>query len=123
MNDSLRRRKYSEVDNKAKALRCAETPAEKLLWGQLRRNAIDGHHFRRQAPIGPYIADFACLRAKLLIKLDGEDHVQRHLSDVRRDGHLTSDGYRILRFSNDAVHTNLEGVVQTIRNALMETSK
>ncbi len=120
MNESLRRRRYSEAGKKAKALRRGETRAEKLLWGQLRRNAIDGHHFRRQAPIGPYIADFACMRAKLLIELDGEDHVQRHTSDRNRDGVLSGDGYRVLRFPNEEVYENLNGVVQTIRNALKE---
>lgn len=123
MNGPLRRRKFPDAACKAKSLRRADTPAEKLLWAQLRRNAIDGHHFRRQAPVGPYIADFACLRASLLIEVDGDDHHQRHADDVRRDRTLADDGYRVLRFSNAAVHENLEGVVETIRNALQEVSR
>ena len=89
---------------RAKQLRQTMTRAETLLWRYLKANRIDGLGFRRQTPIQNYIADFVCFSAKLIVELDGESH------DFE-------EGFQVLRFTNDQVMSNLEGVVETIRQA------
>jgi very-short-patch-repair endonuclease len=86
----------------ARALRKNETDAERALWRALREFKQAKLHFRRQAPIGPYVADFACHRAKLIIELDGEQHGQdRNIThDASRTAYLNSRGYRVIRFAN-----------------------
>jgi very-short-patch-repair endonuclease len=100
---------------RARALRKKLTDAEARLWSVLRRDTL-GVRFRRQHPIGPYIADFACHPLRLVVEVDGATHGEdvelRH--DARRDGYLMSKGWRVLRFTNEAVYTNLEGVVEAI---------
>ena len=104
---------------RAKQLRQTMTRAETLLWRYIKAHRIDGLGFRRQVPIGAYVADFACHAARLVIELDGESHdfVSRQRSDERRDAWFKSQGYRVLRFTNEDVQKNLEGVVQVIREA------
>ncbi|WP_407149521.1 endonuclease domain-containing protein [Bradyrhizobium sp. ORS 86] len=105
--------------NRAKRLRQAMTRAETLLWRHLKANRMDGIGFRRQTPIGNYIADFVCFSANLIIELDGESHdfEERQKADHRRDTFFTSEGFRVLRFTNEQVMANLEGVVEAIREA------
>ncbi len=93
------------------------TRAETLLWRYIKAHRIDGLGFRRQMPLGNYVVDFVCLSAKLIIELDGETHdfVSRQIADGRRDAFLTSAGFRVLRFTNDQVLSNLAGVIETIR--------
>ena len=95
------------------------TRAETLLWRYLKANRVDGVGFRRQTPIGNYIADFVCFASKLIIELDGESHEfeERQRADERRDAFFAGAGFQVLRFTNDQVMTNLEGVVETIRQA------
>ena len=95
------------------------TRAETLLWRYLKANRIDGIGFRRQTPIGNYIVDFVCFSAKLVIELDGETHdfEERQKADQRRDAFLAAEGFRVLRFTNEQVMSNLEGVVEAIREA------
>ena len=113
------RRLYSpQTLQKAQALRQNRTNAEDLLWHYLRNKQLAGHKFRRQQPIGPYIADFACLSEKLLIELDGGQHAERTASDARRDGFLQEKGYRVLRFWNHEVFDNCFGVLESIYAAL-----
>ena len=113
------RRLYSpQTLQKAQALRQNRTNAEGLLWHYLRNKQLAGHKFRRQQPIGPYIADFACLSEKLLIELDGGQHAERTASDARRDGFLQEKGYRVLRFWNHEVFENCFGVLESIYAAL-----
>ncbi len=85
---------------------------------------LPGGHFRRQAPIGPYFADFAHHGARLVVELDGAQHGlptgQRH--DAIRDAYLDAAGYRVLRFWNDEVVENLDGVVETILAAILANS-
>jgi very-short-patch-repair endonuclease len=102
---------------RAKALRRAMTRAEILLWRYLKAGHPDELQFRRQMPMGPYILDFVCHAAKLVVELDGESHdfEARIRRDQIRDRWLASRGYKVLRFSNDDVLRSLEGVLTVIR--------
>ena len=106
----------------ARRLRRELTDPERLLWGQLRAHRQDGLAFRRQAPMGPYVVDFACHAARLVIELDGGGHswANRSSRDATRDAWLADRGYRVLRFWNDEVVRNLHGVVETILAAAAE---
>ncbi len=90
------------------------TEAEKLLWSKIRRDQIDGLPFRKQVPIGHYIPDFACLPIKLVIEVDGGQHDARKEQDDARTAVLEAQGYRVLRFWNNEVLGNIEGVLQVI---------
>ncbi|WP_246720909.1 DUF559 domain-containing protein [Methylocystis sp. H4A] len=104
-------------------MRREATPAERRLWTQLRQLEINNVHFRRQAPIGPYFADFACHRTRIVVELDGEQHGfdAEALRDEKRTRFLEISGYRVLRFWNHEVLRNLESVVDTICAALYQT--
>jgi very-short-patch-repair endonuclease len=105
--------------NRAKQLRRTMTRAETLLWRHLKANRMDGIGFRRQTPIGNYIADFVCFSSKFIIELDGESHDfdERQNMDRRRDAFFGAQGFQVLRFTNEQVMSNLEGVVEAIRQA------
>ena len=100
--------------HKARALRSNPTHVERQLWWRLRYRQIEGYKFRRQRPIGPYIVDFVCLEMKLIIEVDGGQHSDRKVYDEARDRWLTSQGYRVLRFWNNEVLTNIDGVIESI---------
>ena len=104
----------------AQTLRRNRTDAEGLLWHYLRNNQLDGHRFRRQHPIGPYIVDFACLARKVLIELDGSQHAGRQADDKKRDAFLRAQGYRVLRFWNNEIFENCFGVLERIYEAVTE---
>ena len=101
----------------ARALRHHMTEAEKRLWQKLRFMQLQGCKFRRQALIGPYIVDFVCYEAGLVIEVDGGQHCE-NVKDVARDAWLAGEGFRVLRFWNNDVLNNTEGVVQVISEAL-----
>jgi len=101
----------------ARRLRRDLTDAERKLWHCLRQKQLNGFHFRKQCPIGPYIADFACLDAKLIIEVDGGQHAD-NATDVARDAWLSERGYRTLRLWNNDVLGNIEGVAAKILEAL-----
>jgi very-short-patch-repair endonuclease len=101
-----------ETTARARALRQSMTDAERRLWRYLRRHFL-GVHFRRQVPIGSYIVDFACLRRKLVIEVDGGQHLESE-EDLVRDRWLKEQGYRVLRFWNHEVLRNTEGVLEVI---------
>jgi very-short-patch-repair endonuclease len=103
---------------RARALRTAPTDAESLLWYHLRDRRLAGHKFRRQRPVGPYFADFACLEAKLVIELDGGQHVDATEYDQRRTELMKAEGFRVLRFWNNEVLAQTEAVLETILRAL-----
>ena len=103
---------------KAKHLRREMTDAERRLWSVLRDSRLEGAKFRRQQPIGPFIADFACQEHRLIIEADGGQHAD-NLRDARRTAFLESKGYRVLRFWNNDILTNLDGVAQVIATALL----
>lgn len=92
------------------------TPEERLLWKRLKRNQL-GVAFRRQEPMRPYIVDFVCFEKKLMIELDGSQHADSP-TDKARDEFFEQQGFRTLRFWNSDVKTNLEGVLESIRQAL-----
>ena len=108
------RRNRDGALKRAKELRRNMTDAEKLLWSRIRRNQIDELPFRKQVPIGPYVADFACLPIKLVIEVDGGQHDERKAQDDARTAWLEGQGYRMLRFWNNDVLGNIEGVLQVI---------
>jgi very-short-patch-repair endonuclease len=103
--------------DRAKQLRQAMTRAETLLWRYVKANRVNGLGFRRQVPIRNYIADFICMSAKIVVELDGESHdfEERQNADQNRDAFFASEGFQVLRFTNEQVMSNLEGVVETIR--------
>ncbi len=102
---------------RARTLRNAATPAERLLWQYLFRSQ-HGAKFSRQMPVGPWFADFLCRELALVIELDGFSHDFQPERDQRRDGWMHEHGYRVLRFSNHDVLENAEGVVTVIREAI-----
>ncbi|MBF8304769.1 MAG: methylase [Dehalococcoidia bacterium] len=105
----------------ARQLRQHSTDAERLLWSQLRRNALEGIKFKRQHPIGPYIVDFVTLENMLVVEIDGGQHNEPkgQQRDKERTEWLEGKGYRVLRFWNNDVLTNIEGVFEMIRQALV----
>ncbi|MDO8877631.1 MAG: endonuclease domain-containing protein [Pseudolabrys sp.] len=107
---------------KARSLRRDVTTPERKLWRHLKRLQIGPSHFRRQAAIGPCFADFACHQKRIAIEIDGETHTSasaQHRDEVR-SRYLTSSGYRILRFWNDEVMTNIEGAMEVIHQTVAE---
>ena len=104
----------------ARALRRKQTEAERALWTQLRKMRASGPRFRRQHPLGHYIVDFVCLEKKLILEIDGghhnEDAVALH--DADRTKWLENEGFRVLRFWNNEVISNLDGVFAVIDQAL-----
>jgi very-short-patch-repair endonuclease len=101
----------------ARRLRVNQTDAETVLWNRLRNRQIDGHKFARQVPIASYICNFVCRERRLVVEVDGGQHSES-ASDEIRDRRLNEDGYRVLRFWNNDVLGNLEGVLITIQTEL-----
>lgn len=106
-----------EVIAKARDLRRNMTLAERKLWSLLRRRQLDGQRFLRQEIFGPYIADFVCRPARLIVELDGGQHSDNG-ADVVRTAELGRLGYRVIRFWNNDVLANPEGVLRVIGDAL-----
>src|ERR1700722_967414 len=98
---------------RSRSLRRTLTDAERVIWYAVRAHRLNGASFRRQTPIGPFIVDFVCHDACLIIEIDGGQHFQaeHERRDARRDAFLTGKGYRVLRFNNHDVMTNRQGVV------------
>jgi very-short-patch-repair endonuclease len=108
---------------RARALRRDSTDAERIIWNAVRAHRLAGASFRRQTPIGPYIVDFVCHDANLIVEIDGGQHFESEQMkrDARRSSFLSSKGYRALRFTNYDVMTNRQGVSETIAAAVMHT--
>jgi len=98
------------------------TEAERRIWSIVRARQIDGFRFRQQVPIGRYIADFVCHEARLIIEIDGGQHDAGSPHDVERSRFLEGQGYLMLRFWNNEVLANPEGVVTAIAAALAAAS-
>jgi very-short-patch-repair endonuclease len=101
----------------ARKLRRQQTSFEDLLWQQLRGRRL-GYKFRRQVPLGPYILDFLCFEAKLVVEIDGRQHGDRPRYDAVRTAELERQNLRVVRFSNDQVRDDLAGVLAALRQAL-----
>jgi very-short-patch-repair endonuclease len=99
---------------RARELRTNLTDAERCLWHALRHKQLGGHRFRRQVPLGPYIVDFVCLAARLIIEVDGGQHSERMEADARRTEWLEGQGFRVIRFWNNDVLGTIEGVLTMI---------
>jgi very-short-patch-repair endonuclease len=102
---------------RARRLRREPTDAEKKLWYRLRARSIGGHKFVRQEPIGPYVVDFVCREQRLVVEVDGGQHATDP-RDAVRDQWLADHRYRVLRFWNNDVLRNMNGVLETIALAL-----
>jgi very-short-patch-repair endonuclease len=102
---------------RAKRLRQEMTDAERKLWGALRGSRLGGAKFRRQQPIGPFIADFVCQQHQLIVEADGGQHAES-ITDHGRTAFMESKGYRVLRFWNGDILKNIDGVAQVIAAAL-----
>jgi primosomal protein N' (replication factor Y) len=107
------------IRHRARRLRRHQTLAEHRLWQALRSDAL-GVAFRRQHPVPPYVVDFACVGARLIVEVDGAQHGGN--ADANRDAALRAAGWRVMRFWNDEVLTNIEGIVARIAEALRETT-
>ncbi len=104
----------SIVGQRARELRGRMTHAEAILWQRLRAKQMCGLRFRRQEPVGNFVADFYCAPARLIIELDGDSHSERAESDAQRDAILRAEGYVVLRFTNEQVFNDLTSVLETI---------
>jgi very-short-patch-repair endonuclease len=94
------------------------TDAEKKLWRHLRARQLDSRQFRKQVPIGSYVVDFCCLKAQLVVEVDGGQHDARSAQDEHRTRWLNDQGYRVIRFWNNEVLQNIDGVLQEIVRVL-----
>jgi very-short-patch-repair endonuclease len=103
-----------------KHLRKVSTDAEAALWQRLRLRSLNGFKFVGQEPIGPYTVDFICREARVVIEIDGGQHADNP-HDVIRDRWLTGHNYRVMRFWNNEVLTNMMGVLEVVATALAET--
>jgi very-short-patch-repair endonuclease len=106
--------------HKARDLRKRMTPAERILWSCLRKNQVQGCRFRRQHPLGYYIADFYCVEIKLVIEIDGTSHNGKEEYDEQREKTIKDYGLVIIRFTNEQVFTELNFVINTIRSKANE---
>ncbi len=107
--------------SRARQLRRNPTDIERLLWQRLRFWQVDGYKFRRQQPVGNYIVDFVCLQKRVVIEVDGGQHAQEMNHDAVRDAWLHAQGFIILRFWNNDVVTNIDGVMELILKNLQDT--
>jgi len=103
----------------ARALRRRATIAETLLWSRLRNRGLHGAKFRRQVPVGPFVADFLCAEAKFVVEVDGGQHAQSE-TDAARDAWLGANGYAVARYWNNDVLGNIEGVLEDIAARLAD---
>ncbi|MFH1367720.1 MAG: DUF559 domain-containing protein [Elusimicrobiota bacterium] len=111
-----------DIKENARHLRKNLTDAERKMWRCLRHRQIGGHIFRRQAPIGRYIVDFVCFKKKLVIEVDGGQHLKKIKYDDNRTAWLNSRGYKVLRFWDSEALGNVEAVAETIYRNLVASS-
>ena len=114
----MHKRTTPKTFRRAKELHRNLTPAEAKLWAHLRAHRLKEIHFRNQHAIGPYTVDFCAPRQKLIVELDGSQHLEQEDYDRERTAFLESKGYRVLRFWNHQVMNEIEGVLQVIGDAL-----
>ncbi|HVM85325.1 MAG TPA: endonuclease domain-containing protein [Candidatus Binatia bacterium] len=113
---------YHKRVSRARRLRRQSTDAELALWKHLRGRRFEGWKFRRQVPMGRYIVDFFCLEAGLVIEVDGGQHDRDRRKDEIRTAYIASHGYRVIRFWNNDVLSNIEGVLEQVLSTLKRGS-
>ncbi len=111
-------RKSRKLTSWARSLRRQASEAEQVLWRHLRDRRLKGYKFRRQVVIEPYIVDFICLDAKLIIEADGGQHAEQASYDARRTARLEAKGYRVMRFWNNEILGDIHSVLEKIYSAL-----
>ena len=112
-----------DILTKAKALRKNSTDLERILWQQLRNRQLNGYKFKRQVPIGNYVVDFLCSSTKLIVELDGGQHAEQQSYDQKRTLYLESKGFKVIRFWNNEVLTNIDGVLEPLTLALSQRER
>lgn len=115
------RRTTPAILDNARQLRQSQTDAEAKLWQHLRSHQLLGAHFRRQHALGSYIADFCAPSQRLIIEVDGSQHLEQAAYDAERTAFFASKGYRVLRFWNTDVLNNIESVLLVISQAIEES--
>jgi very-short-patch-repair endonuclease len=117
----LRERAGVRVDARARQLRSTSTDAERLLWSKLRDRRLDSYKFRRQHPVGPFFADFACIECRVIVELDGGQHYDDEGArrDAARTTLLKEHGFDVLRFSNSEVLLETDAVLHVIHEHLI----
>ncbi|MEX0803671.1 MAG: endonuclease domain-containing protein [Candidatus Binatia bacterium] len=108
------------IRQRARQLRRNQTDAEQALWARLRDRQLCGAKFRRQHPIGPFVADFCCPQRKVVVELDGGQHAEEITADQKRSRFLEAQGFRVLRFWNHDVLRNTEAVLERIAEAVSD---
>ena len=112
----------SDIITIAKTLRKRLTDAEHVLWKHLRSKQFGGLKFRRQQPIGSYIVDFVCFERRIVIEVDGGGHAFEKVKDNERDRWLRGEGFKVLRFWNNEVLQNIDGVLEVIEGHILSPS-
>ena len=112
-----------DIRQKVKQLRSNSTDAERNLWAHIRNRRLEGWKFRRQLPVGQYIVDFACPELRLIIEIDGGQHAEQVIYDLSRTKILQSKGYRVVRFWNNEVLGNIEGVLEALTLTLSQRER
>jgi len=120
LNHHRRIRTTAAVQLRAKELRQEQTPAEDLLWEKLRNRQLQGFKFRRQAPLGPFIADYFCAACRLVVEIDVGIHLEKTDQDQQRTRQFEAYGYRIIRFRNQEIEQNIQAVLEGILKACLE---
>ncbi|MGV8074636.1 MAG: endonuclease domain-containing protein [Syntrophobacteraceae bacterium] len=110
------------MKEKARSLRKNQTDAERRLWYHLRDRRLAGYKFRRQHPIGPFIVDFVCRESWLIVELDGGQHASQVEEDRNRTAYLAAQGFRVVRFWNNQVLSDIQSVLTVIHGALASDS-
>lgn len=121
----MRKEGEYRVTQKARTLRQSMTKAEVILWVNIRKRAVNGARFRRQHPIGSYIADFACPASKLIVEVDGATHStpDELAYDARRTKYLEQQGWTVIRVTNTDIYENIDGVWRLISARLAPPSR
>ena len=120
MDERPRQPNPDKLIQRAKEMRKDPTPSEREMWTWLRKKRFCGKRFRRQQPIGPFIADYYCSEARLIVELDGESHMEKARSDDSRTRWLQQQGFMVLRISDVEVFNNLSSVLEIIERTVRE---
>ncbi len=112
-----------DIRQKAKQLRSNSTDAERNLWAHIRNRRLEGWKFRRQLPVGRFIVDFACAELRIIVEIDGGQHAEQIIYDLNRTKILQSKGYKVVRFWNNEVLGNIEGVLEALTLTLSQRER